>query len=437
MRLRNSFGKFRKLGRTAATLVGTLSLFFTLVIAAPPQVSQALSRYEVEQMQRENQARLNRLQIEYEGISQELAQILSNLDELENYKIPLVESEVALAEETAETEQAKADQLRKKLERAKELLEQLEQSLDRASEVSQQSRDGIVKLARNSLKGQIGIGQSGKIAQTILSPENSEEFIRALENDAMIARILSRMFDSSQWAFANGSNQQERMDQVREVVAQLSVEADQSAERAKQALEAAEIKKQELLNLRAELADTKVQVELNQDEIQRQQEVAKAEEQHLKDEIARIAAEELANGESSGPAPSTGYFGWPLANVNITQYFRGMTPDGSIYNPNHDGVDFGAPCGTPIYSSADGTVAAATQDFSGNIYVLVNHGIMGGKSYITSYNHMSSYIVSYGQSVAKGEVIGYVGSTGWSTGCHLHFAFAVDGVNVDPLGYIG
>jgi murein DD-endopeptidase MepM/ murein hydrolase activator NlpD len=50
---------------------------------------------------------------------------------------------------------------------------------------------------------------------------------------------------------------------------------------------------------------------------------------------------------------------------------------------------------------------------------------------------MSSFIVYRGQGVAKGQIIGYVGSTGWSTGCHLHFVLGVDGVSVDPLGYIG
>lgn len=64
--------------------------------------------------------------------------------------------------------------------------------------------------------------------------------------------------------------------------------------------------------------------------------------------------------------------------------------------------------------------------------VLIDHGLIGGKSVITNYNHLSRFAVSAGQTVARGDVVGYSGSTGTSTACHLHFEVYVSGSVVDP-----
>jgi murein DD-endopeptidase MepM/ murein hydrolase activator NlpD len=94
----------------------------------------------------------------------------------------------------------------------------------------------------------------------------------------------------------------------------------------------------------------------------------------------------------------------------------------------HQGVDYAAPTGTPAQSVGDGVVAfAGVQGGYGNM-VIVNHG--GNHS--TVYAHLSRIQVKKGQTVQKGQVVGAVGSTGWSTGPHLHFEFRVNGVHVDP-----
>ena len=98
----------------------------------------------------------------------------------------------------------------------------------------------------------------------------------------------------------------------------------------------------------------------------------------------------------------------------------------------HSGVDLGASQGTPIYAIAAGTVTTATYGDANGYYVSISHG----NGYGSVYCHMTNYIVSVGDSVSQGQVIGYVGSTGWSTGPHLHFEIHVNGSTVNPMDYI-
>ena len=171
--------------------------------------------------------------------------------------------------------------------------------------------------------------------------------------------------------------------------------------------------------------------------------IADRAEQAAREEEERRKAEEEAqkNQGSSGGSeyvPSGGgsvdsgdlSFGWPLAGYgygSITQYYGGMysgTP--------HKGLDIGVPYGTPIYASESGQVLSAEYHWSWGNNVLIWHN--GTDS--TRYAHCSSLAVSAGQYVEKGQVIGYVGSTGQSSGPHLHFEVYQNGTRVDPLGFV-
>ena len=122
----------------------------------------------------------------------------------------------------------------------------------------------------------------------------------------------------------------------------------------------------------------------------------------------------------------------PLAGEHMTSGF------GMRWHPvvggrrQHKGVDLAAPTGTPIHASADGTVAMAERYSGYGLYVQIEHG----GSLETRYGHMSRIAVAEGQYVHKGDVIGYVGSTGRSTGPHLHYEVRVDGAAVNPIPYM-
>ncbi len=102
------------------------------------------------------------------------------------------------------------------------------------------------------------------------------------------------------------------------------------------------------------------------------------------------------------------------------------------YQKFHYGVDLSAPSGTPIYATRSGVVDIASYNGSAGYYVQINHG----DGFKSIYMHMTHYIVGVGQYVSQGQVIGYCGSTGASTGPHLHFGISYNGSYVNPANYI-
>ncbi|WP_344065054.1 M23 family metallopeptidase [Terrabacter lapilli] len=102
----------------------------------------------------------------------------------------------------------------------------------------------------------------------------------------------------------------------------------------------------------------------------------------------------------------------------------------------HDGLDWGIPCGTPVYAAAPGQIIRAGWRESGwGNQVVIDHGMHRGVDLVTTYNHLTS-IVDFGGPVNRGQLIGYSGTTGYSTGCHLHFGVYEDGTPVDPRNWL-
>jgi murein DD-endopeptidase MepM/ murein hydrolase activator NlpD len=156
-----------------------------------------------------------------------------------------------------------------------------------------------------------------------------------------------------------------------------------------------------------------------------------AESEALAAASAEIAAK-LRASSSSSAAPTPGVptvapsgLAWPVSGP-IT------SPFGPRWGRMHEGIDFGVGSGTPIHAAAAGVVVyCGDMSGYGNL-IIIDHG--GGLA--TAYAHQSSLAVGCNQQVTQGQVIGYVGSTGHSTGPHLHFEVRVNGTPVDPLGYL-
>lgn len=124
---------------------------------------------------------------------------------------------------------------------------------------------------------------------------------------------------------------------------------------------------------------------------------------------------------------------WPLPGFNrISSYFGGRADPITGAWSNHRGIDIPGPYGQPIAASNDGIVIYSGYHYSYGNYVIIDHG--GGIS--TLYSHASKLLVSKGQVVSKGETIALVGSTGYSTGNHLHFEYRINGAVQDPLKYL-
>ena len=150
----------------------------------------------------------------------------------------------------------------------------------------------------------------------------------------------------------------------------------------------------------------------------------------------------LAAASSSGKNPvfKSGKFTWPVPGFyNITSYYGyRVNPVSGIYKL-HGGIDIASAgiYGRAIVAAADGVVVSAGWNSGGfGNWVVINHGTSGGNQFATLYAHMCrAPIVSAGQSVSAGQTIGYVGSTGNSTGNHLHFEVRVNGGRVNPMSY--
>ena len=135
----------------------------------------------------------------------------------------------------------------------------------------------------------------------------------------------------------------------------------------------------------------------------------------------------------STQAPSSS--GWikPLKSYTITSPFGMRIHPIHKVERFHEGVDMAAPQGTPIYAAKSGKVTTTSFQAGGaGYYVSINHG----DGFASIYMHMTHYIVKPGQHVSTGQVIGYVGSTGGSTGPHLHFGISYNGTYVNPMSYI-
>ena len=102
----------------------------------------------------------------------------------------------------------------------------------------------------------------------------------------------------------------------------------------------------------------------------------------------------------------------------------------------HDGTDIAAPCGTPVRAAGNGRVVAAYYNSAYGNRIIMDNGAVRGVGLATTYNHMSGFAASVGQRVRRGEVIGFVGDTGASTGCHVHFMVMTNGSPVDPVPWL-
>ncbi len=131
-------------------------------------------------------------------------------------------------------------------------------------------------------------------------------------------------------------------------------------------------------------------------------------------------------------------FFWPTDGGVSSPYGMRMHPILHYYRM-HDGDDIGGACGQPIWAAQSGVVVKAEMGYNGGSgnNVRIDNGDINGDNVQTGYLHMSKFVVNVGEKVEKGQVIGYVGSTGLSTACHLHFSLYVNGAGSDPMKYIG
>ena len=271
--------------------------------------------------------------------------------------------------------------------------------------------------------------QQGPTSQweIILESESPSDLTVRLQNIKAVslstAKSLDNLLGAKEQLVSDAAAAEEvrlDMQRVADIAAQAFIDAQNAADKAAAAkVEVDKLVKQESAALKI-AEDDKAEVQKQYNELRAEQ--------------LRIAALAKAAGTQGPVDPqATGPLSWPLP---------GRAAGGSVgwrihpvykYKSCHTGVDSGAPSGTPIRAAASGVVLSTTVSRAYGNMTLIDHG----DGMVTMYAHQSQFGVSPGQAVGNQDVIGYVGSTGFSTGPHLHFEVHLNGVPYNPMGWFG
>ena len=151
------------------------------------------------------------------------------------------------------------------------------------------------------------------------------------------------------------------------------------------------------------------------------------------DAVSRLVDQRAQSLDSGARLP--GLLSWPAEGPITSGFGMRRHPIFGDWRP-HNGVDLSAPCGSPIRAAADGRVVRVGYDSASGHRLEIDHGTVGGHQLRTGYLHATGYSVRVGDLVRRGRVVGAVGSTGWSTGCHLHLVAWLDGRYADPERFL-
>jgi murein DD-endopeptidase MepM/ murein hydrolase activator NlpD len=157
------------------------------------------------------------------------------------------------------------------------------------------------------------------------------------------------------------------------------------------------------------------------------------ERQRIHHMLANLQPHHVTQTHHNGP--TDGFLSYPVNGPITSPYGMRLHPILNIWEL-HDGTDFGVGCHTSIRAAASGTVIEMYYNAGYGNRLIMTNGVVDGINLATSYNHMSGYSAYVGEHVTRGEVIGYVGETGYATGCHLHFMVYENGATVDPMTWL-
>jgi len=337
---------------------------------------------------------------------------------------------VAAAKLTAA--QARDDELRTKLAEAEQLLTEARADLTAGEQaVTDQRAEFVDRVTGLYVKGDprlLGLS-------SILAADDPNDLLRRVQaNDTVVAKEDAAYDELRSIEVLLRVRETQVQDAQEAVAEQQAAAADHVATMTALTADAAAAK-QEVAGLvttaRAARADARAAQAHDRQVLAR----LKQREARIKERILEAARRAARRGTGFSGA-SDGFLSSPVPGATVTSPFGYRIHPIYGYYGLHDGTDFGVGCGTPLRAVADGTVM---QSMWSSVYgnrLYLNVGQANGSFLTAVYNHATRYTVGAGDRVKRGDVIGYVGSTGWSTGCHLHFTVLANGNAVDPMNWI-
>lgn len=396
-------------------------------------------------VQATEESNLSEAQQEKKTLENDLQKAKELIDSLKGSKED-IQSEVEKLDKQLNEISGKVKELESRLSKKRQEIADTESALNKAKEQEKKQYRNMKKRIQFMYEN----GQTSYV-EMLLSADSFTDFLNAVEYITQISQYDRKMLKEYQNMQVTIADTQKTLETDYASLQSLQAKV-QEEKQAVVALESA--KKGELNAVADDLTDAQSVAKAYEAEIQAQNEVIaqiqaaqkRAAEQQAAQQQAQTAEENQgatdAAGENQntaqnttppGNGQSTGSMMWPCpSSKRVTSDYGPRTSPTNGASSNHKGIDIGAAYGADIVAADGGTVLVATYSSSGGNYVIIDHG--GGLC--TVYMHASSLTVSAGQTVSKGQVIAKVGSTGISTGNHLHFGVTLNGVYVSPWGYV-
>lgn len=401
--------KFTMIRRIAA-----LGLILVLAAGIPIQASSASTEKVTEDAA--STKSLQEAQDEKAQLEKALKEAQSTIEDLRDSKGD-IESKVTELNQQLIDISARITDLENQLTAKSEDIQETKDELAGAKErEAQQYADMKVRIQFMYENGQTSY------LEALLSSRNISEFLNSADYIAQIQSYDRQKLTEYQDTVESIVNLEAQLEQE-----YTDLEALKSTVESNKATVAAMMrqKESELADISGDIEDAQSDADYYAAEIQAQEELIAA--------IKRAEAEKAAAGVEEHPYTG-GAFRWPCpSSTRVTSDYGMRVSPMSGASSNHKGIDIGASAGADIIAAADGTVTAASYSSAAGNYVMIDHG--GGL--YTVYMHASSLLVSPGQTVSAGDVIAKVGSTGISTGSHLHFGVSLNGSYVSPWSYLG
>lgn len=405
-------------GRSLRRIAFLLSVSLLAGTAASPVISMADNDKEkIERSIREKQNAIGEAQKQKNALQSGLTDVKKLVAELESSKKSLKDYVTKLDANLAEIE--------KKIAELKDLIDEKEEEIDQTQEALEKAID-VEEEQYAAMKRRIQFMY-----------ENGQTFYLDM---IFAAENFSDMLNRMEFVKKLAEYDRQKLEEYRETRAQIE-ELKEELEAEKIVLDAAkETVEEEQASVNALIASKEREIKAYDSDIGNKSQLIQEYEAEIAAQNAAIAALEQAVAEerkkleeANRPKYDGGKFKWPAPS-----YTRISDDYGNRIHPIlgvqqfHNGIDMAAPSGSPILAAYNGEVVAAAYNASMGNYVMIDHG----DSVYTIYMHASALYVSKGQQVSRGDRIAAVGSTGRSTGPHLHFSVRVGGSYVSPWNYL-
>ncbi|GAA1851065.1 peptidoglycan DD-metalloendopeptidase family protein [Brevibacterium marinum] len=372
--------------------------------------------------------RVKELQQEFEGLDEDLARVIAERDAAEE-KLPDAEAASKRADDALAEAIEKDASMAARLTSAENAQKDLKTSIEDGAEEIDKHKTSAARIGRQAYQNS---GITSDLAMLLQMAEGTSADGGIGRVDSAV-RSQQRTIDNLSEQRAVNKNNEERLSGVTEEISDLKDEAAEAVV-AKEAAQVDAKKKADSLNdLISAKDDAEETISDNKASTKEQLKKEKEEQDRLAEKVREWEKEQekkgkfvYGDGELANPAkgyPTTSPFGYRVHPITGAKKL-------------HSGTDFGVPCGTPIHAAGDGVVVGAGWTGGYGNRVVVSHGKIKGDTIASTYNHNTKVKVHPGQKVKKGDVISVSGTTGASTGCHLHFEIMKNGGYVDPMPYI-